>query len=164
MFLAIYFGIRCHNSATLQPPKRETKFSVSTKHSLTSFTVNLSPHDTTMPNIYLLTPYSTVLLEKLTVSQLVKKFPTFYGTWRFITAFTRAHHLPLSWASSIYSMPSHPTSWRSISILSSHIRLVGESNGKLPLRTCPGCSIPKPYRSSDWALVSAQTSPRAEYQ
>jgi len=26
------------------------------------------------------TPYSTVLLEKLTVSQLVKKFPAFYGT------------------------------------------------------------------------------------
>jgi hypothetical protein len=29
----------------------------------------------------------------------------------------------------------------------------GESNGKLPLRTCPGCSIPEPYRSPDWALV-----------
>ena len=40
---------------------------------------------------------------------------------------------------------------------------VGESNGKLPLRTCPGCSIPEPYRSLDWALVPAQTSPRAEY-
>jgi len=22
-----------------------------------------------------------------------------------------------------------------------------ESNGKLPLRTCPGCSIPEPYQS-----------------
>jgi len=39
---------------------------------------------------------------------------------------------------------------------------VGESNGKLPLRTCPGCSIPEPYRSPGWALVPAQTSPRAE--
>jgi len=27
-----------------------------------------------------LTKWSTVLLEKLTVAQLVKKFPTFYGT------------------------------------------------------------------------------------
>jgi len=45
---------------------------------------------------YLLTPYSTVLLEKLTVSQLVKKFPAFYGTRRFITAFTSARHLSLS--------------------------------------------------------------------
>jgi len=37
-----------------------------------------------------------VLLEKLTSSQLVKKYPAFYGTQRFITAFTRAHHLSLS--------------------------------------------------------------------
>jgi hypothetical protein len=53
---------------------------------------------------YLLTPWSKVLLEKLTGSQLVKKFPTFYGTRRFITAFTSARHLPLSWARSIQSM------------------------------------------------------------
>ena len=26
---------------------------------------------------------------------------------------------------------------------------LGESNGKLPLRTCPGCSIPEPYQSPD---------------
>jgi hypothetical protein len=42
------------------------------------------------------TPWSRVPLEKLTVSQLVKKFPAFYGTRRFITAFTRARHLSLS--------------------------------------------------------------------
>ena len=36
---------------------------------------------------YLLTPWSRVL-EKLTGLQLVKKFPAFYGTRRFITAFT----------------------------------------------------------------------------
>jgi hypothetical protein len=35
------------------------------------------------------------LLEKLTGSQLVKKFPTFYGTRRFLTAFTSARHLSL---------------------------------------------------------------------
>ena len=45
---------------------------------------------------YLLTPWSRVLLEKLTGFQLVKKFPTFYGTLRFITAFTSARHLSLS--------------------------------------------------------------------
>jgi len=43
-----------------------------------------------------LTPYSTVFLEKLTVSQLVKKFPEFNGIRRFITAFTSARHLSLS--------------------------------------------------------------------
>ena len=39
---------------------------------------------------YLLTPCSRVLLEKLTGFQLVKKFPAFYGTRKFITAFTSA--------------------------------------------------------------------------
>ena len=34
-----------------------------------------------------------ILLEKLIGSQLVKKFPAFYGTRKFITAFTRARHL-----------------------------------------------------------------------
>ena len=45
---------------------------------------------------YLLTPLSRVLLENLTGLQLVKKFPAFYGTRRFITAFTSARHLFLS--------------------------------------------------------------------
>ena len=51
---------------------------------------------------FLLTPWSRVLLEKLTDSQLVKKFPAFYGTQRFITAFTSARHLSLSWARLIH--------------------------------------------------------------
>jgi len=57
-----------------------------------------------------LTPWSRVLLEELTSFQLDKKFPTFYGTRRFITAFTSAHHLSLSWASLIQSIPPCPTS------------------------------------------------------
>jgi hypothetical protein len=36
--------------------------------------------------------------------------PEFYGNWKFITAFTSAHHLSLFWTSSIQSMPPHPTS------------------------------------------------------
>jgi hypothetical protein len=46
--------------------------------------------------MYLLTPRSRVLLEKLTGSQLVKKFLTFYGTRMYIAAFTAARHLSLS--------------------------------------------------------------------
>jgi hypothetical protein len=46
--------------------------------------------------IYLLTPWSRVLLQKLTGSQLIKKFPAFHGTRRFITVFTSARHLSLS--------------------------------------------------------------------
>ena len=42
---------------------------------------------------YLLTPWSRVLLKKLIGIQVVKKFPAFYGTRRFITAFTKARHL-----------------------------------------------------------------------
>jgi hypothetical protein len=36
-------------------------------------------------------PWSRVL-EKLVVTQLVRKFPAFSGTRRFITVFTEAHH------------------------------------------------------------------------
>jgi len=35
-------------------------------------------------------------LRSLPVFQLIKKSPAFYGTPRFITAFTSAHHLSLS--------------------------------------------------------------------
>ena len=42
--------------------------------------------------IYLITSRSRVLLDKLTGFQLVKGFPAFYGTRKFITAFTSARH------------------------------------------------------------------------
>ena len=73
---------------------------------------------------YLLTPRNRALLEKLTGFELVEKFPAFYGTRRFVTAFTSAHHLSLSWDRSIQSIPPHLTYCRSILILSSHLRLV----------------------------------------
>ena len=74
------------------------------------------------------TPWSRVLFEKLTSFQPVKKFPAFFVTQRFITAFTSACHLSLSWASSIQSLTPDPTSRRSILILSSHL-LLGLSSG-----------------------------------
>jgi hypothetical protein len=48
------------------------------------------------------------ILEKLPIVQPLKNFPAFYGTRRFITAFTRALHWSLPWARSIQSIPSHP--------------------------------------------------------
>jgi hypothetical protein len=36
----------------------------------------------------------------------------------------------------------------------------GESNGKIPLRTCLERSVPEPYRSTDWALVPAKPAQR----
>jgi hypothetical protein len=47
----------------------------------------------------------------------------FYGTRRFITAFTSARHLSLTWASSIQFLLPHPTFWRSNLILSFYLRL-----------------------------------------
>ena len=72
---------------------------------------------------YILTPWCRALLEKLTGLQLVKKFPAFHGTRRFITALTSVRHLSLSWTSPIQSIYPHLTSCRSVLILSTHLRL-----------------------------------------
>jgi len=45
---------------------------------------------------YLLTPWCRVLLEKLTCLQLLKKFPAFHGTRKFITTHISARYLSLS--------------------------------------------------------------------
>ena len=77
-----------------------------------------------------LTPWCRVL-EKLTGLQLVKKFPAFHGTRRFITALTSVRHLSLSWATPIQSIYPHPTPWRSILILSTQLNL-GLPSGFFP--------------------------------
>jgi len=74
------------------------------------------------------TPWSRVLLEKIIITQLVKKFSTFYGTHMFVTMFTRARHWSLSWAGYIQSTTSHPLYLISILILSPHL-CVGLSSG-----------------------------------
>jgi hypothetical protein len=67
--------------------------------------------------------WSWILLKKPPVAQLLKNFPTFYGTRRFITVYTRVLYCSLSWAISIQSIPPHPISLRYILILSIHLGL-----------------------------------------
>jgi len=76
------------------------------------FSGSCVPYFYTVTVYYLLTAWCRVLLEKQTGLQLVKKFPAFHRTRRFITALTSVRHLSLSWASPIQSIYPHPTSWR----------------------------------------------------
>jgi hypothetical protein len=88
--------------------------------------------ETLQCTIYLLTYlWRWALLEEEPILQLLKNFPAFYGTRRFITVFTRVLHWFLSWARSIQSIPSHPISLRSKLILSTHLHL-GLPSGHFP--------------------------------
>jgi hypothetical protein len=57
-----------------------------------------------------------------------QEIPAFYETRRLITVFTCARYLSVSWASSVQSIPPHPTSWSFILILASHL-LLGPPSG-----------------------------------
>jgi len=76
--------------------------------------------------------------------------PAFYGAGGFITVFTAAHHLSLSWAQWGHSAPRYPFSLRYSLTLCSHLRLglhgvyilVGSSL-KLFVSTIPlACYVP----------------------
>ena len=80
---------------------------------------------------YLLTPWSKSPSWEANRFSASQKTYVFYGTRRFITTLTSAHHLSLSTARSIQSVPTHPTSWRSILILFSYLSL-GLPSGLFP--------------------------------
>ena len=135
------------------------------------FADHVSQYNLSNWQTYFLTPWCRVLLEKLTGLQLVMKFPAFHGTWRFITALTSVRHLSLSWASPIQSIYPHPTSWRSILILFTHLHL-GLTSGSFP----PGSQTrpytppsPRPYAPHDqpisfFSILSpAQYSVKSKY-
>ena len=61
---------------------------------------------------------------------IIKKFPSFYETRRLLSVLPRAHNLALSSTGEIRSIPSQPTSFKSIWI-SSHL-CVGLQSGLLP--------------------------------
>ena len=105
--------------------------SLQTGNSLALLEINFFINITPVQTKYLLASWCRVLLEQLTGLQLVKKFPAFHGTRRFITALKSVRHLSLSWASPVKSIYPHPTSWRSVPILSTHLRL-GLPSGFFP--------------------------------
>lgn len=65
--------------------------------------------------------HGAVLPKKLILPELVKNFPVFDDTRRFVTRFTRVNYLFLSWGISIRFMPCNPISWRFHLVLSSHL-------------------------------------------
>ena len=129
LLLSIFISILYMFRATMCPSSWE--LTVSMRHWYFSFCIGGCLVCRPDNHQYLLTPWCRVLLEQLTCLQLVKKFPAFHGTPRFITALTSVRHLSLSWVSLIQSIYPHPTSLRSILILSTHLRL-GLPSGLFP--------------------------------
>jgi hypothetical protein len=80
-----------------------------------------------------LTSWSWALLEEPPVLHLLKNFPIFYGTQRFITVFARTFQSSASWTRSVLPMPPHPIYeyLRCIFVFSIHIRL-GLPSGLFP--------------------------------
>ena len=68
-------------------------------------------------------PRGRVVLEKLTVPQLVKKFPSFDETIMFLTEFKKAATCPYPEASESGPHPPHTIYWTSIFTLSSYFHL-----------------------------------------
>jgi hypothetical protein len=96
-------AIKCDIFRTLQDIKLELQLQIIFVWLV--WDLSLGGYNTHVYITYLFTPRNGVLLEKLTSSQVVKKFPAFYG---------------IGGSDQFRSCP-HPTSWRSILILSSHL-------------------------------------------
>jgi hypothetical protein len=67
--------------------------------------------------------WNWTFIAKQPVPHLLKDFPPFHGSRRFITVFTIALHWSIRLARSIHSIPSHPISLRYILFLNSYLRL-----------------------------------------
>ena len=96
-----------------------------------------------------LTPWSRVLLDKLTISQIVNKFPAFYGTRGFNTAFTNARNLSLFCGRSIKIISSFQYLKMQFNIILPHTSR--SSKWSLSLRSShqiPICSSPLPISAT----------------
>ena len=112
---------------------------------LSPFLIPTSPKHTTV----------TVLLEKLTARQLVKKSPSFYAARGFITVFTTARHFSLTEARLILSTLTIICPWASIFPsnlhpgLSSVFSSVFRHQNSVRISPLPNaCYMPRPTSSS----------------
>jgi len=87
--ICVFMSLQQHNTERVNKSfETVTKF----KYWETALTYQSSSEK----EIYLLTPWSRVLLEKLTGSAASQEIPRIFGTRRFITLLTSARHLSLS--------------------------------------------------------------------
>ena len=135
--LFMHFWNTKHYEGCCTQPKHVFRFMTSIKCCISTDSLIIwyrywhNGEDTHQKLTYLLTPWSRVLLENLTGFAASQEIPRTFGTRSFITVLTTARHLSLSSANPIQSPQPPPTSWRSILILSSHLRL-GLHNGLFP--------------------------------
>jgi hypothetical protein len=106
------------------------------------------------PFTYLLTSWSSVLLQKITGSQLIKKFPAFYEREGSLLIYKCPPSLPiLSLINPVHAPPSH--------FLMIHLNIIlpskpGSSKWSLPSKPCMHlssphmCYIPHPSHSSQF--------------
>ena len=121
-----------------------------------------SPHLTFPRMPFLLTywaPWSRVLLEKLAGVQLVKKFPPHFREPEGLSPHSQQSVTsPYLEPDRSSPCPPHPTSWRSILIISSHLRLGRPSDlfpHQNPVHTSPlpnTCYVSRPSHSSRFDL------------
>jgi hypothetical protein len=90
-----------------------------------------------IPAYYLLAPCSRTLHEKLTGFQILKKFPAFYVTRRFITAFTSAAICP-------YPEPHQSSPCPPFYFLKIHLNIILPSTPESSQRSLPSVFPTKP--------------------
>jgi hypothetical protein len=91
--------------------------------------------------------HETKFLEKLTGARKVKKFPTIYGTRMFVTIFTQACHVSLSWMWWVKFTSFHPISLWCILFLFSRVFL-GFPGGLSPYGFPTKILFPLPFWGS----------------
>jgi hypothetical protein len=92
-----FSGVREPQHEVYHPSPSSAEVRMNEAETLIPLHVYMAWTGTLLPLLtYLLTPWSRVLLEKLTGSAASQEIPAFYGIRKFITVLTSARHLSLS--------------------------------------------------------------------